>query len=118
MIGRWGAITAVAFIGMGVIVRSPRSAPAFTGEEWVGKGTEHLVMKDGEVRGSDGCNGILGSYSVDGDRLSFSLGIGTLKACLGVDTWLRRIRSAAISGDTMTVFDRDGAQIGTLSRAV
>ncbi|SDO98266.1 META domain-containing protein [Microbacterium sp. ru370.1] len=116
MIGRWVAMTAVAFIGMGVIGRSPRSAPAFTGEQWAGTGDEHLVLNDGEVRGSDGCNGILGSYSVDGDRLSFSLGISTLKACLGVDTWLRRIRSAEISGDTMTVFDRDGAQIGTLLR--
>ncbi len=116
MIRRWGAITAVAFMSMGIVFRSPRSDPPFTGEEWVGTGTEHLVMNDGEVRGSDGCNGILGSYSVDGDRLSFSLGIGTLKACLGVDTWLRRIRSAEISGDTMTVYDRAGERIGTLSR--
>lgn len=116
MIRRWKAVSAIAFIGIGMIAGGGNSEPPFTGDRWVGGGTEHLTLRDGEVRGSDGCNGILGSYTEDGARLSFSLGIATLKACLGVDTWLRGIRSAEITGDTMIVFNRHGEKIGTLAR--
>lgn len=118
MIRRWGALSAVAFMSVGMILRGGRAQSPFRGEEWVGAGTEHLALLDGEVRGSDGCNGILGTYTTEGGHLTFSLGIGTLKACLGVDTWLRAIGSADIAGDTMTVFDRRGAQIGILTRKV
>ncbi|MFN4116136.1 MAG: META domain-containing protein [Inhella sp.] len=43
----------------------------------------HLVMHSAQrrVAGSAGCNRLLGSYSVDGDRISFGRAAGTLMAC-------------------------------------
>ena len=43
----------------------------------------HLVLQSAQrrVAGSAGCNRILGSYSVDGDRISFGRAAGTMMAC-------------------------------------
>jgi heat shock protein HslJ len=80
-------------------------------------GEPHLAFTEsGGVEGSDGCNGLGGTYTVDGDQVSVELGLSTMMACVGVDTWLHNIASATFDGDTMTVFDSSGAEIGQLQR--
>lgn len=120
MIRRIAALSAVAFIGMGMAACA--DIPDETTDDveegtWRGEGHEHVTLTRGQLRGTDGCNGLGGRYVVEGDTVTFSLGFSTMKACPGVDTWLRTISSATVSGDTMTVFDRDGEEIGTLTRS-
>lgn len=82
------------------------------------KGQPHLEFTaDGEVRGSDGCNGIATTYSVNGDRVDLARFASTLKACPGVDDWMRGIRAVEIDGDVLVIKDASGAELGNLSRA-
>jgi heat shock protein HslJ len=76
----------------------------------------HLAFTDGEVTGTDGCNGITTSYTVDGDTITLDRFMSTQKACTGVDTWLRHVRSVQVDGDVLIVLDASGEQIGTLDR--
>jgi len=76
-----------------------------------------LELSDGKVTGSDGCNGLRGTYEVRDDRLEFSMKAQTLMACPGVDSWLAKLSSARVDGDTLTVYDRDDNEIGTLDRS-
>lgn len=120
MFRRFIPLAAIAFIGMGMTACAGISEGA--GDDsaegtWRGQGREHVTLTQGKVRGTDGCNGLGGRYVVEGDTVTVSLGFSTLKACTGVDTWLRMIATATVSGDALTVFDRDGAEIGTLTRS-
>ena len=70
----------------------------------------------GEVRGSDGCNGIFSTYAIDGDRATIKPFASTMRACQGVDDWLRGVRSVAIDGDTLRAYDDAGTELGQLQR--
>jgi len=70
----------------------------------------------GRLSGSDGCNGLMGEFFIDGDTARVELGASTLKGCPGVDTWLRGIGVVVVDGDTMTVEDSEGEELGTLTR--
>ena len=70
----------------------------------------------GTVAGGDGCNGIGGDFFIDGDTARVERGPSTLKGCPGVDTWLRGIGVVVVDGDTMTVEDSEGEELGTLTR--
>ncbi|MBM9462206.1 META domain-containing protein [Aeromicrobium sp. YIM 150415] len=76
----------------------------------------YLELADGEVSGSDGCNDLRGIYELEDNQLSFQMQMSTLMACPGVDTWLVKLTSARIEGDTLIIFNRDGDEIGTLER--
>jgi heat shock protein HslJ len=77
----------------------------------------HLVLSnDGQVEGSDGCNGISTTYAVDGTTLTFERFVSTRKACVGVDTWLSEVRHAEVDGDDMVITNAKGEYIGTLTR--
>lgn len=81
------------------------------------KGEPHLnFTEDGKVGGSDGCNGIGTTYEQDGSTVTLTRFATTLKACMGVDTWLREARHLEIDGETMTVMNGDHKEIGTLTR--
>ena len=87
--------------------------------DWVSdeQGDPHLTFTEGgRVSGSDGCNGIGGEYSVSEDVATVTLGAATLKACPGVDDWLRGVTSVTVDGDTMHVMNESGEDIGTLGR--
>lgn len=75
------------------------------------------LSDDGSVAGSDGCNRMTGNFTVDGDTVTFGQLASTLMACEGVDTWLSKAETATVDGDTMTVFNTKGDEIGTLDRA-
>lgn len=80
-------------------------------------GDPHLeLMEDGTVDGSDGCNGISTTYTVDGNVVTLEPAASTLMACEGVDDWLRGAATLEIDGDEAIVFNRDDEEIGTLTR--
>ena len=84
------------------------------------KNEPHLVLdsQTRRVSGSGGCNRLVGSYTLDGDHLTFGHTAGTMMACLeGMDTEkaflqaLQQVNSWKISGQHLELFDTDGNQI-------
>ena len=84
-------------------------------------GTEITVVfsTDNTVSGSAGCNGFSGRYTTAGDSLSFSPLATTRMACkkyvmaqeqVFLDA-MSRVRSYAIDGAQLTVFDASGASL-------
>ncbi len=98
--------------------RARGTTPTSENGRWVGLGPEFLTLENDVLAGSDGCNGLNGSYSRDGDTITVRLRFSTLKAYIRVNTWLRQVSTATIAGDTLTVFDRAGSQIGVHTRTV
>lgn len=72
--------------------------------------------EDGQVSGTDGCNGISTSYAVEDDLVVLQDFASTRMACPGVDDWLGRVRSVTVEGDTLRVMNRAGEEIGQLER--
>lgn len=81
-------------------------------------GTPGLQLDgDDSVSGTDGCNRLVGTWSMSGDTIEFGTFASTLMACEGVDTWLNGASTATVDGSTMTVQNAGGSEIGTLERA-
>lgn len=81
------------------------------------EGSPQLVLDaEGSLSGTDGCNTLMGSWSQEGDTVTFSGVATTLMECPDVDTWLSLMDSATVDGDTLRVHDDTGADIGTLDR--
>ncbi|MBP1327365.1 heat shock protein HslJ [Leucobacter exalbidus] len=72
---------------------------------------------DGKLSGTDGCNRLMGDYTEKDGGVEFGQIASTMMFCEGVDTWLGKAATATVSGDKMTVLDKDGAEIGTLKRS-
>ena len=103
--GRWVAEDpANAFLSFGPLLAEGESRP-------------FAQPGQGPLGGSDGCNGVGGAYEPDGLTATLTRGPSTLKACIGVDTWLRGASSVRVDGDRLHVFDRNGEEIGILTRA-
>ncbi|WP_029987324.1 META domain-containing protein [Leucobacter sp. PH1c] len=117
---RRALLTAAALSATALLALSGcAAAPSFTGS-WAGEGDnapELEITEDWAFTGSDGCNTMVGSGTVDGDTFDFGRFATTRKYCEGVDTWLSLAGSATVQGDTLTVLDLDGAELGTLTRA-
>lgn len=80
----------------------------------------NLILDPGErrVSGSSGCNRFAGTYSVDGDRLSFSPLAATRMACAdGMEQEqalfdaLGRVARWRISGERLELLDGDGKSV-------
>jgi heat shock protein HslJ len=73
--------------------------------------------EDGTVSGSDGCNRLAGSYTVDGDALTVEVAGGTMMACEpDVTALAEQFRAALdaastfeVTGDQLTLRDDEGA---------
>ncbi|SDQ17711.1 META domain-containing protein [Leucobacter chromiiresistens] len=74
--------------------------------------------ESGKVSGTDGCNGIGSTYTIEGDRVRIENFVSTMMACPGVDDWLRGVSEVQLSGDELQVFNDSGDEIGTLQRQV
>jgi heat shock protein HslJ len=80
-----------------------------------------LVFRpDGTWSGSDGCNGLQGTYSI-GQRGEFTATPG-LQHLIGCDNVphtgvLRSAKRVAIAGDTLQFFGADGRQLASYARA-
>lgn len=91
----------------------------FTGT-WEGSGDNAPsveISEDGAYAGTDGCNRLMGSGEIAEGSFDFGQVASTRKYCEGVDTWLSLAGSATVDGDTLTVLDPEGAELGTLTRA-
>ncbi|WP_210250440.1 META domain-containing protein [Arthrobacter yangruifuii] len=71
---------------------------------------------DGRVSGTDGCNRLMGHWSIEGTRVTLQDMASTMMFCQGIDTWLAAGVAADLDGDTLRVYDRDGMEIGVLQR--
>ena len=118
------AIAVLAAVALSACSPSTSGIPQSTGGQnavgtWASdeEGQPQLVLgEDLTVTGSDGCNGITTTYRLDGGAVEFDDFMSTLKACPGVDTWLSAVKTASIDGETMTVRNRAGDEIGVLQR--
>ncbi|WP_110589740.1 META domain-containing protein [Microbacterium suaedae] len=82
------------------------------------QGEPYLTFADdGTYSGSDGCNGLNGTYEVEGEELLLEPGLMTQKACPDIDTWLHNAAQVQLDGDTLIVYDAADAEIGSLSRS-
>lgn len=83
----------------------------------------HLVFHtDGRVAGSDGCNRIMGNYTQDGSKLSFTQMASTMMACPNgneqaqiFSTTLAEVASFHIAGDQLEVHDETGGVIASFN---
>ncbi|QYM76455.1 META domain-containing protein [Leucobacter luti] len=109
------SIAAAALLGL-----SGCAAGASFSGTWEGSGDQPPSLEitaDGTFSGSDGCNTMVGTGEIAEDTFSFGQFATTRKMCEGVDTWLSTAASATVDGDTLVVFDAEGAEIGALRRA-
>lgn len=74
------------------------------------------LAEGGEVHGTDGCNRIVTTYALEGNRIVFGEFAMTRMACQGVDQWLGGIREATVDGDVLHAWNAAGEQIGELQR--
>jgi heat shock protein HslJ len=75
-----------------------------------------VLASDGKLSGTDGCNQLSGAWTDDEDTITFDNVASTMMACEDVDTWLSKLSTGTVSGDTLTVYDTRGKEIGTLER--
>ncbi len=73
---------------------------------------------DGRVAGSDGCNGVSGTYTVDGDTLTFGQFAATMMACPDTQATEKAFRDAvtatarwSLTGDRLELLDAAGAVV-------
>ena len=72
---------------------------------------------NGALSGTDGCNQLVGEYTVTGSELVFEQVASTKMFCDGIDTWLATLATASVTDDSMTLFDSSGVEIGSLERS-
>ncbi len=90
-------------------------------------GVATLTFADGgELSGSTGCNRIAGTYEVDGDALTITLGPATLMACenealtaqeQAITTGLPEVTGFTATADTLTLTGADDATLFTYEAA-
>ena len=76
-----------------------------------------VLDEDGALSGTDGCNQLSGAWTDDDDTITFDNVASTMMACEDVDTWLSKLSTGTVSGDTLTVYNARGKEIGTLERS-
>lgn len=75
------------------------------------------IENNGSFSGTDGCNRLTGTGSIDGDSITFGPMASTLMACEGVDEWLNKAATGTAKGSTLTIYDDGGNAIGTLEKS-
>ena len=75
---------------------------------------------DGTFSGSDGCNGVGGTYEIEpgAELIPLDRAPSTLIACPGIDDWLRAVEFVTVDADDyLQAYDGDEAHIGQMYRA-
>lgn len=81
-------------------------------------GAPHLTFDaGGDVRGSDGCNGIASAYVLTDRGAGIAPFLMTAMACAGVDQWLGAVRQVRRDGEGLVILDSEEREIGRLQRA-
>ncbi|MYM20387.1 META domain-containing protein [Brevibacterium sp. 5221] len=79
------------------------------------KGHPHLTFNaDGSVEGTDGCNGIHTTFTKTDGGAELKPYMTTLRACVGVNSWLRNPRRAVLDGDELILFNAKAEKLGAL----
>lgn len=103
-------------------VTAPDPDSSLTGT-WVDPDGNGYLTFDGEggVTGSDACNGIRSTYETGGETgdeagtASVAPFPTTMMACgEGWSQWLLGVSTVELHGDSLTVLDQDGGELGTL----
>lgn len=83
-----------------------------------------LEATPARVAGSDGCNRMMGSYTLDGAKIQFSRMAGTMMACVnGMEQGAAFTRALSLTaswrvdGSTLTLFDGDAKKLLTFEAA-
>ena len=71
---------------------------------------------NGRVSGTDGCNLLMGFWSIEGTRITLRDMASTMMFCQDVDTWLSAGAAAEVDGSTLRIYDQSGTEIGVLER--
>lgn len=80
-------------------------------------GQPQLTLEaDGKLHGTDGCNRMIGTWELEGERVILGPIATTMMACPDVETWLSAAESLEVEGAVLHVFDQGGVEIGTLPR--
>ena len=132
---KWGviALAAVGFVGIVLLAINYASSGDLEGPTWTvesisidgsatapASGTAMTaVFEDGTVSGTGGCNTYSGSYSVDGDAITFGPLVSTLIACedpIGAQEQayfaaLARADGFDVDGGTLTLSEGDTALV-------
>ncbi|MDY0827799.1 META domain-containing protein [Microbacterium sp. BG28] len=111
------SFVAVAFSPGFTIGAASDSAPL---GRWEADGDDevHLTfLQDGTFGGYDGCNAVGGGWVLSEDTVVFRDVGQTLVACAETTDRLGAMRNAVVDGDSLQLFDRDGALTNTLTRA-
>ncbi|MDN5559875.1 MAG: META domain-containing protein [Ruaniaceae bacterium] len=110
-----GSAVAVSLLALSLSSCSAASVEGTWGED--GEGLPQLVLEaDGTLNGTDGCNRLMGAWTQDGSAVDFGQVATTMMLCEGVDTWLSALVTGEVDGDTLTILDIDGNEIGTLAK--
>lgn len=103
-------------------VTAPDPDSSLTGT-WVDPDGNGYLTFDGEggVTGSDACNGIRSTYETGGETGGETVSASvapfptTMMACGdGWSQWLLGVSTVELHGDSLTVLDQDGGELGTL----
>jgi len=90
-------------------LQAESSAPSFEGQDWklVSFGSKGMAVpknawihfENGRYSGNAGCNGMGGSYTLDGNKITLSQGMSTLMACddMSLETKIRALMSKVTS---------------------
>lgn len=70
----------------------------------------------GRVSGTDGCNRLMGHWSIEGTRVTLQDMASTMMLCHDVDEWLSAGTAADVDGDTLRIYNQAGTEIGVLAR--
>lgn len=114
------ATSAVLLTGLGLAACSSAGSASVLGT-WGTPDTRGEVSleftDDGRVAGSDGCNRVMGGWEADGNKITFSQMATTMMACPDIDVWFVDVAGATFNGDTLTVTNSSGDEIGSIERA-
>ncbi|WP_291480322.1 META domain-containing protein [Corynebacterium sp.] len=121
-----GAVAALAVVGLAgapaataqpAVPGSSVPDVPFTGT-WVDAdpaGAAEVTFDQGRISGTDGCNGVGSSYTVEGNVADVDPFISTLMACTGAwSPWLQGMSTVHHYGAVLVVHGEDGAVLGVL----
>lgn len=86
---------------------------------WTAETNERAYLEfseNGSLRGSDGANNLVTSWSIEPEGFMIKSSLMTLKAAPGMVTWVPKARRVEPVGDHLRVFDAAGNHLGDLHR--
>ncbi|WGP07614.1 META domain-containing protein [Bacillus subtilis] len=86
---------------------------------WSAETNERAFLEfseDGSLRGSDGANNLVTSWSAEPEGFMIKSSMMTLKAAPGMVSWVPRARRVEPDGDRLQLFDAADNHLGDLHR--